>query len=400
MGQASSTSYSLPAPRRHSRSTLFPLPSDEAYLPPNAVLDVELEIVSAKNIIAGDYLGVTALLKGQLTSSDAYVVIEVNGQRVAWTHPVFSTLNPVWNEKFFFRNVRPDSLCKLHLFDKDVNADDDLGETQFLAANTDGIESTFELAIALHGKDAGTMVVRVKSMPLLSMGQDPFYEYGPVRYSVHSSVTAGLMTMSTSNAARIESLAYHIQLHNVPLFLPTEHEWNKNYATIQRIFSSEYPESSVLRQAIMTQHAVIYTHGPNKSTYGAISSPAEFLQLIHYGRRWGKQILFTYVITKNGWYFSETGAAFFKDMLSKHMLHSGAAFSVLYAGEFRIDDDLFGEPKLVIDNDSGTYAPPKEDLPHLKALMEHNFPGLIVDASDRENEHSQIIRKAILESWA
>ncbi|KAF4317083.1 hypothetical protein G195_009360 [Phytophthora kernoviae 00238/432] len=110
-------------------------------------------------------------------------------------------------------------------------------------------------------------------------------------------------------------------------------------------------------------------------------------------------VLFTYAITKTGWYFSETGAAFFKDMLSKHMLHCGAAFSVLFAGEFRIETDLFGEPKLVIDNDSGTYAPPKEDLPQLKALFESNFLGISVEALDRDAEGHQESRKKILDSW-
>ncbi|KAG1712856.1 hypothetical protein DVH05_000591 [Phytophthora capsici] len=383
----------------HATPTLFPLPSDESDLPEDAVLDVELEIVSAKGIVAGDYLGVTALMKGQLSSSDAYAVIEVDGQKVAWTHPIFSTLEPVWNEKFFFRNVRPDSLCKLYLFDKDVNADDELGETQFTAANTDGAISTFELAISLNNRNAGTIVVKVKSNPVEPMRRVVFHEYGPVRYSTHSSVTAGLMTMSTSNDARIESLAYHIQLHNIPQYLTRDHEWNKNYPTIQKIFSPDYPGSPVLRQAIMTQHAVIYTHGPSNTKYGAISSPIEFFKLIHDGQRQGKQVLFTYVITKNGWYFSETGAAFFKDMLSKHMLHSGAAFSILYAGEFFVENNLFGEPKLSINNDSGTYAPPKEDLPHLKALIEDNFPGMAVEALDRDNEDLQKTRKEILDSW-
>eukprot|EP00644_Phytophthora_capsici_P011729 jgi/Phyca11/123194/e_gw1.50.175.1 len=382
MGQAPSSANGTRT-LTHATPTLFPLPSDESDLPEDAVLDVELEIVSAKGIVAGDYLGVTALMKGQLSSSDAYAVIEVDGQKVAWTHPIFSTLEPVWNEKFFFRNVRPDSLCKLYLFDKDVNADDELGETQFTAANTDGAISTFELAISLNNRNAGTIVVK----------------YGPVRYSTHSSVTAGLMTMSTSNDARIESLAYHIQLHNIPQYLTRDHEWNKNYPTIQKIFSPDYPGSPVLRQAIMTQHAVIYTHGPSNTKYGAISSPIEFFKLIHDGQRQGKQVLFTYVITKNGWYFSETGAAFFKDMLSKHMLHSGAAFSILYAGEFFVENNLFGEPKLSINNDSGTYAPPKEDLPHLKALIEDNFPGMAVEALDRDNEDLQKTRKEILDSW-
>ena len=141
------------------------------------------------------------------------------------------------------------------------------------------------------------------------------HEYGPVRYSVHSSVTAGLMTMSMSNNSKVESLAYHVQLHNIPLFLPTEHEWNKDYPTIQRIFSSEYPESLVLRQAIITQHALIYTHGISITEFGAISSPFEFFKLINGGTRLYKPVMFTYVTTRNGWYFSETDAAFFKDML-------------------------------------------------------------------------------------
>ncbi|CAH0476973.1 unnamed protein product [Peronospora belbahrii] len=398
MGQSPSTQQRLCA-STCSTPSLFPLPSDEDDMPIDIILDVELEIVSAKDIIAGDYLGVTALMNGQLCSSDAYTIIEVNGQKVAWTHPVFSTLEPVWNEKFFFKNVQHNSLCRLHLFDKDVNADDELGDTCFAIANTNGVWSTSELAISLNRRHAGTIVVKVKSNPVRPERGDVFHEYGPVRYSVHSSVTAGLMTMSLSNDAKVESLAYHVQLHNISQFLSTEHEWNKDYPTIQRIFSSNYPESLVLRQAIMTQHAVIYTHGPNNTRYGSISSPAEFFELIHDGRRQDKPVLFTYVITTNGWYFSETGAAFFKDMLSKHMLHSGAAFSVLYAGEFRVDNVLFGEPKLIIDNDSGTYAPPAAILPQLKALIEDNFPQIAVEALDRENEYLQQTRKEILNLW-
>ncbi|CAI5700770.1 hypothetical protein KXD40_008013 [Peronospora effusa] len=397
MGQTSSTKRLYGS--THSTPSLFPLPSDESDLPETAVLDVNLEIVSAKNIIAGDYLGVTALMKGQLCSSDAYVVIEVDGQRAAWTHPVFSTLEPIWNEKFFFKNIQPDSMCRLSLFDKDVNADDELGETHFTVVNTNGTRSTFELAISLNERDAGTIVVKVKSNPVYPERGSLFQEYGPVRYSVHSSVTAGLMTMSFSNDAKVESLAYHIQLHNISQFLSKDHEWNKNYPTIQRIFSPSYPESLVLRQAILAQHALIYTHGPSNTKYGSILSPVEFFKLIHGGRRQDKPVLFTYVITKNGWYFSETGAAFFKDMLSKHMLHSGAALSVLYAGEFRVDNSLFGEPKLVIDNDSGTYAPPVADLPLLKALIENNFPGIAVEALGREDEDLQRKRKEILDLW-
>ena len=103
-------------------------------------------------------------MKGQLCSSDAYVVIEVDGQRVAWTRPVFSTLEPVWNEKFFFKNVQRDSLCRLYLFDKDVNTDDELGETHFTVVNTNGMGTTFELAISLNRRNAGTIVIKVVTL--------------------------------------------------------------------------------------------------------------------------------------------------------------------------------------------------------------------------------------------
>ena len=249
-----------------------------------------------------------------------------------------------------------------------------------------------------------------------------FNEVGLVCYSVHSSVTAGLMTISMSSNSKVESMTYNVQLQNISLFLLMEHEWNMGYPKFQRLFSSEYAESLVLRQAIITQHALIYTHGISNTEFGAISSPVEFFKLINDGTRLDKPVLFTYVITKNGWYFSETGAAFFKDMLSKHMLHSCAAFSVLYvilvlillcprrklsctllayryAGEFRVDNHLFGEPRLIIDNDSGTYAPPKAVLPPVKALIETDFPGIAVEALDHEDAGVQQRRKEILALW-
>ena len=82
----------------------------------------------------------------------------------------------------------------------------------------------------------------------------------------------------------------------------------------------------------------------------------------------------------------------------RHIL-SDFIFVNRYAGEFRVDNSLFGELKLVIDNDSGTYAPPVADLPRLKALIENNFPGIVVEALDREDENSQRTRKEILGLW-
>jgi hypothetical protein len=224
-------------------------------------------------------------------------------------------------------------------------------------------------------------------------------QYGPVHYSVHSSTATGLITQSVTDDLKLESLAYHVQLHNLPQFLPTENEWNKNHKPVQRIFSPDHPEAPVLRKAVATEHAVVYKHDAN-TVYGELDSSSEFFKLIHHGERLEKPVLFTYAIIKTGWYFSETGAAFFKDMLSKHMLHSGAQFSVLYAGEFHIEKNLLGRYKLVIDNNSGTYAPPKAELPQLKALFENNFPGISVEAMDRDDPELKEKRKVILDAWA
>ena len=73
-------------------------------------------------------------------------------------------------------------------------------------------------------------------------------------------------------------------------------------------------------------------------------------------------------------------------------MHSNCAEEVYYAGEFAIfkektnkewereGEDEGGHLKLIIDNNSGTYAPDKEKLPQLKAVFEENFPFLVVEA--------------------
>ncbi|EEY58868.1 C2 domain-containing protein, putative [Phytophthora infestans T30-4] len=372
--------------------------SSSSAVPENSVLDVELEIVLAKDIAAGDFFDMKAALKGKVSSSDAYALIEVAGQKVAWTRPIFDTLEPVWNEKFFFKNVKPDTICKLYLFDEDFNGDDALGQTQFTAANTDGAETTFELPIKRNDKAAGTIVVKVKSRATKAHGDGQLHQYGPVHYSAHLSVSSGILSQSLTEDEKLECSAYHVHLHNIPQILRNDHEWNKNYPTIQKIFSPDHPESPVLRKAIATEHEVVYRHA-GTTEYGQLKEPSDLFKLVNYGRRQDKPVLFTYAITSTGWYFSETGAAFFKDMLSKHMLHSGAAFSVKYAGEFHIqqaDDDTF---KLVIDNNSGTYAPPQEQLPQLQELMENNFPGIICEALDRDDETLMEARKEIFAAW-
>lgn len=59
-------------------------------------------------------------------------------------------------------------------------------------------------------------------------------------------------------------------------------------------------------------------------------------------------------------------------------MHANCEENVRYAGEFHIQKKDDGRYCLVVDNNSGTYSPDKNDLPTLAALFEKNFPGLDV----------------------
>jgi len=64
-------------------------------------------------------------------------------------------------------------------------------------------------------------------------------------------------------------------------------------------------------------------------------------------------------------------------------MHACANEQVRYAGEFHIQkNETNGKYKIVIDNNSGTYAPSKEIFQKLKTLYELNFPGLEVEVLD------------------
>ena len=62
-------------------------------------------------------------------------------------------------------------------------------------------------------------------------------------------------------------------------------------------------------------------------------------------------------------------------------MHANAERVVRYAGEFHVQKTQSGW-KLVIDNNSGTYAPRKSDLPALRDLFRRNFPDMEVECLD------------------
>jgi len=143
----------------------------------------------------------------------------------------------------------------------------------------------------------------------------------------------------------------------------------------------------------------------------ALTSSSPYAQRI-------KPAVYTYIISSDdeSFRFSETGAAFFVDFASKHALHANCATRVRYSGEFHPRPRIPGVPggggwsafnesmrddevdwELVIDNNSGTYSPSKDMLPALKALLEHNFPGLGIVALDHADEELKKSREACRE---
>jgi hypothetical protein len=117
----------------------------------------------------------------------------------------------------------------------------------------------------------------------------------------------------------------------------------------------------------------------------AVLGGMEFLRLIDFGMREGRRRKYTYVLMHDKLYMSETGLAVY-DMLSKHAMHASAAEEVVYAGELLVREEecVNGTPRniLVLDNNSGTYAPNAEHLPFVRDVFAQNFFGLDVEVYD------------------
>ncbi|KAG8851755.1 hypothetical protein FRB96_009120 [Tulasnella sp. 330] len=192
-------------------------------------------------------------------------------------------------------------------------------------------------------------------------------------------------------------------------------EWNRNYPAAAKIFG-EGLIPSFIRKLVRGEHKLL--HGPAATDItGTLSHGGDLLRLFKdvAPNHQLRPVMYTYIIDNNGaWRFSETGPllkGLVVDFVSKHAVHANSAPSVRYSGEFHwrpvVKDgwaglkgkDAHKSPKtqweLVIDNNSGTYAPDKALLSNLKALLEHNFPGLRVVALDQADPALKKSRDAV-----
>jgi len=201
-------------------------------------------------------------------------------------------------------------------------------------------------------------------------------------------------------------------LPNTPLYFGDIRQgWNKNYKSAQSIFQG--PTSIAVRSGIQAGHRMLYARTVNNG-FGVINSQQQILSLLQGGgetsphRHRVKPAVYTFIISADdfSFRFSETGAAFFVDFASKHALHSNCAEAVIYSGEFHprprggwaaftdaIPDDQT-DWELVIDNNSGTYAPDKNVLPRLQAYLQDNLFGIKVFALDHEDPELKASREA------
>jgi hypothetical protein len=242
--------------------------------------------------------------------------------------------------------------------------------------------------------------VQIESAPSADTKPEtrPYIFDGPIRFSRHFSPTVGRLT--NLDDARLYS-TWKMFLRGVRLFFDDgeKQHWNRNYRAAQTIFQG--PTSIAIRSTIQAGHRMLYARTTSNG-FGVINDVKDVMMLLHGGKPDSplahrvKPAVYTYIISidDDSFRFSETGAAFFVDFVSKHALHSNCAEAVRYSGEFHprpeggwqnFNDDTPDEQvqwELVIDNNSGTYSPSPLLLPHLKELLEYNFPGFKIFAYD------------------
>lgn len=174
--------------------------------------------------------------------------------------------------------------------------------------------------------------------------------------------------------------SYHVQVQGMQRIMGNT--WNEHATdeVHQRIFAQNV-QGAALRSALRATHDALYGASSPLHTFhaerGCMDDGKDFMDLLEDGVRDGKRRVYTYVLIDTGLYFSETGAALGKDVLSKHAVLACVAEKVRCAGTFRfVQMPGTNKFKMVIDNDSGTYRPSNESLQLFVLLLRMNFAGL------------------------
>jgi hypothetical protein len=197
---------------------------------------------------------------------------------------------------------------------------------------------------------------------------------------IHNNTIAGIMQGTGS------FLTYSLFLFDVEAeFNELMANWNKNYPKAVQIFN-DGPSGLITRGCIQALHAQLYRRGSSDRTRKENLHGAEdFIKIFQQGAKQGW--IYTYVLHGDKFKCSETGITLTKDLTSKHAVHANASPSVRCAGEFHFQpDDGVYSYKLILDNNSGTYAPTMQHLECLKKTLERNFKNLKIEIYDYKSE--------------
>ncbi|KAH0584682.1 Synaptotagmin-1 [Termitomyces sp. J132] len=370
--------------------------------------DLEIQFIGASGLPKMDVVG----------NADPYFVADID-EKITFVSAVKgNTLAPVWNETWRVKNVPVVADLHVQVLDKDDDAPHDDFIGKFKTSVSKGTKEA-EIQGPLFRKDRGSFWLKIESTPSIDKDPSrfPYLFDGPIRFSRHYSPTVGMLT-NLGPDQRLYS-TWKMYLRGVPLFFGDKHQgWNRNYKAAQSIFQG--PTSIVVRSGIQAGHRMLYARNA-RNLFGVIDGFSDVAQLLHGGKSNHpdvgqfehriKPAVYTYIISSedDSFRFSETGAAFFVDFASKHALHSNCAETVRYSGEFHprpkggwaaFSDDVQDHEvnwELVIDNNSGTYAPDKMLLPDLKEVLEYNFPEFEIYAWDREDPKLEESREACRE---
>jgi hypothetical protein len=221
--------------------------------------------------------------------------------------------------------------------------------------------------------------------------QEPFPL--PCHRLMENKSSGGGLLRQVVDGGKYDALrTWQINLWGVhPIFGGTLCGWNREYDAAKQIYGSN-TSCAAIRAAIHTQHKLLYSHEEKfakaTATMHHIIGMEQLLDALparDINTSEGKCTRYTYVICADSMMnFSVTAAMTGRDFLSKHAVHANAAENIVYAGEFFVDTSL-STRRLVIDNNSGTFAPPNKKLYDLKKLLEFNFgthvPILVPDRS-------------------
>lgn len=323
-----------------------------------------VRLIAGRNLLAADPNG----------KSDPYVIMKLrSGGPQVRSKTVPKTLNPVWSETFFFDVVSVDEILDVFVYDEDrLTKDDPLGRLSVSLRNVPrGVDANNDWWFKLEEVSTGEIELSLTIEDVAT----------PNPYKIHYNTLAGGLTADTASGDALTEKfpTYEIGMFHVrTIFGSTTQPWNEKYDNAQKIFGTG-PKAAIARGVIHMQHAELYRDGvlPGRTKTGTIETGDQFLALINNGYRNDIPRFFTYVLLDDKLHFSETGASFFKDFMSKHATHADCAREVRYAGEFHIQ--MSPKPRLVIDNNSGTYGPNPEILPKLVHVLKINFPGLEVE---------------------